>query len=120
MPFLTPEYLGGIPAFTRRYFEELSNRLSSPTGKKRDNSLKNIDRPHYRTTIIVFDNYQEASRSSLFHEMLVNGLKVIPAWIRMIIISGNKPPPQFSRLKANCVMSFIGWNEIRFTLEETR
>jgi hypothetical protein len=29
LPLLTPEYLLGIPAFTRRYFEELFSRLAS-------------------------------------------------------------------------------------------
>jgi len=30
LPLLTPEYLQGIPAFTRRYFEELYSRLTPP------------------------------------------------------------------------------------------
>jgi len=30
LPLLTPEYLQGIPAFTRRYFEGLYSRLTPP------------------------------------------------------------------------------------------
>src|SRR4030043_1130625 len=48
LPLLTPEYLQGIITFTQRYFEDLYSRLKVPS-------------------VLVFDNYQEASAESSFH-----------------------------------------------------
>jgi len=47
MPFLTPDYLNGIHAFTRRYFEELCLRISHASPA--------VDRP---AGLLVFDDYQ--------------------------------------------------------------
>ncbi|MFZ5797290.1 MAG: BTAD domain-containing putative transcriptional regulator [Thermodesulfobacteriota bacterium] len=101
LPLLTPEYAAGIPAFARRFFEELFSRLPSPY-------------------VLVFDNYQEIPSTSLIHDLLLKGMEVIPAGITMIMISRGEPPPQFLRLKANNLLAVLGWNEIRFTLEEVR
>jgi len=40
LPHLTPEYLPGLPIFTRRFFETLYSRFKTPT-------------------LLIFDNYQE-------------------------------------------------------------
>lgn len=101
LPLLTPEYLLGISTFTLRYFEEFYSRLKTPL-------------------FIVFDNYQQAPSESKFHEVINNGLSVIPEKINVILISRGSLPQQLVRLQANNKMSFLGWNEIRFTLSETR
>lgn len=101
LPLLTPEYLGGIPVFTGRYFEDLYSRLRSPF-------------------VIVFDNHQDVLSNSGFHEMLTLGLNAIPEGIGVIVISRNEPPPAFARLRANSRMGFLGWDEIRLTLEESK
>jgi ATP/maltotriose-dependent transcriptional regulator MalT/two-component SAPR family response regulator len=101
MPLLTPEYLAGIPTFTRRYFEELYGRLKLPF-------------------VIVFDNYHDVPLMPEFHEMIACGLDIIPEGINVVIVSRHEPPSQFARLKANRRMSFLGWNELRFTPEEIR
>ena len=101
LPLLTPEYFQGIRTFTRRYFEDLSERFTPPF-------------------TIVFDNYQDVPVGSDFHEMLVCGLEVIPAGITVIIVSRNDPPRQFARLRANNRIDFIGWDEIRFSPVESR
>src|SRR3989344_1093105 len=51
MPKLTPEYLAGIPTFTRNFFRELARRLSKPC-------------------VLVFDNLQEVEASAPLYEVL--------------------------------------------------
>lgn len=99
LPLLTPEYLQGIPAFTRRYFENLFIRLKPPF-------------------TLVLDNYQDAPGSA-FHEMMSIALDVVPDGINVIILSRQEPPPQLVRLRANNKISLVGWNDIRFTKAES-
>jgi DNA-binding SARP family transcriptional activator len=108
MPFLTPDYLNGIHAFTRRYFEELCLRISHASPA--------VDRP---AGLLVFDDYQEVPAGSEFHNMLACGLDMIPKGIKVIFLSRSGPPPAFIRFKARNRMSFIEWSDIRFTVEET-
>ncbi len=100
LPLLTPEYLGGVPAFTRRYFEKLFRCLKPPF-------------------ILVLDNYQEAPLASGFHDMLVQGLDAAPEGSAILVLSRIEPPPQFARLYANNRLQLIGWDDIRFTGEES-
>jgi len=66
LPLLTPEYLAGIPAFTRRFFEQLYGRLLS--------QCQNPANPASRTKdVIVFDNYQDVPPDSPFHDMIATG-----------------------------------------------
>jgi DNA-binding SARP family transcriptional activator len=101
LPLLTPEYLLGIPTFTLRFFEELYSRLKTPFA-------------------IVFDNYQQVPSDSKFHDVIRDGLSVIPEKMNVILISRGSLPRQLVRLQANNKMTLLGWNEIRFTLNETR
>lgn len=101
LPLLTPEYLQGVPTFTKRYFENLCKRFNPPFA-------------------LVFDNYQDVSDGSDFHDMIVCGLDAVPDGINVIIMSRNEPPRQFARLRANSKIDFIGRNEIRFTRKESR
>lgn len=101
LPLLTPEYLPGLSVFTKRYFEQLCARVASPF-------------------IIVFDNYQDVSANSQFHDVVRNGLSEIPEGVRVILISRGEPPAQFAAFRAKDRMAFIGWDEIKFALPETR
>jgi LuxR family maltose regulon positive regulatory protein len=109
LPLFTPEYLLGLPTFTKRYFENLFSRLASP--------LKKGGRGGF---VIVFDNYQDTPIDSGLHEAMGAGLSAIPDGIRAIVISRSEPPPAFARLHASDAMGIIEWNEIRFTLDETK
>jgi LuxR family transcriptional regulator, maltose regulon positive regulatory protein len=100
LPLLTPEYLLGIPTFTHRYFEQLYSRL----------------KPY---SIIVFDNYQQVPAGSRFHEIINEGLSIIPEKIQFIVISREGLPQELVRLHANNAIHFLGWDEIRFTLNES-
>ena len=101
LPLLTPEYLPGISTFTRRYFENLCNRLKSPG-------------------VIVFDNYQELPEETAFHELISTGLSALPEEINVVFISRSEPPAALVRHKANRMIQTAGWDQLRLTLEETR
>ncbi|MCJ7493259.1 MAG: hypothetical protein MUP68_03350, partial [Deltaproteobacteria bacterium] len=68
---------------------------------------------------VVFYNYQEVPAESPFHEIILNGLSIIPEGINVIIISRSDPPHPFIRLRANHQMEILGWEELRLTLEES-
>ena len=108
LPILTPEYLQGIPVFTRRFFEELCQRLLSPSPIKNGNEY-----------VIVLDNYQDVALSSGIHDLMTHGLGAIPEGITFVILSRAPPPPQLARLQANNRLHIIGWKDIRFTREES-
>ena len=100
LPLLTPEYLQGIPTFSKRFFEKLCERLPIPS-------------------VVVFDNYQEVSAESSFHEAILNGLSNIPPKINAVLISRSGPPPELIRLRANNLMEDLAWKELRLTIEES-
>ena len=100
LPVLGPEYLPGLSTFTKQFFEALYDNLPSPF-------------------ILVFDNYQDVPPSSNFHEVLHYGLSLIPEGINAIVMSRTTPPPAMARLRANNKIEFIGWNELRLTLNES-
>lgn len=100
LPLLMPEYMSGIPIFTRRFFEDLCSRVSPPF-------------------VIVFDSYQEVSNDLYFHDVFINGLRVVPHGISVFILSREKPPPQFSGMMANNELAYIGWDDLRLTTDES-
>jgi LuxR family maltose regulon positive regulatory protein len=100
LPLLTPEYLPGLPTFTLRYFENLFHRLKTPS-------------------FLVFDNYQEVSIKSPFHEVIRHGLSSIPKGFNIILISRSDPPPVLIHMQANNLMEMIGWQDLRLTLKES-
>ncbi|MGA1869937.1 MAG: BTAD domain-containing putative transcriptional regulator [bacterium] len=101
LPCLTSEYILDIPTFTRRYFEDLYDRLQS-------------------SSVIVFDNYQMISPHSMLHEILREGLSRIPEGITVIFAGREEPPPAMIRLLANSYMEIIEWKDLRFTEDETQ
>jgi LuxR family maltose regulon positive regulatory protein len=100
LQLLTPEYLLGIPTFTKRFFEGLCGRLRPPYG-------------------IVFDNYQDVPVAS-FHEMIVNAVNTVAKGITVFVISRTEPPQQFARHRANNKMHCFGWDQIRLNLPEAQ
>jgi LuxR family transcriptional regulator, maltose regulon positive regulatory protein len=101
LPYLTPEYMPGIAIFSMRFFEELFTRLKPPF-------------------TIVFDNYHEVPDGSPLHGILQNALSRVPEGIRIFVLSRSGPPSEFMRQRANDGVQVVGWNELRFTLEESR
>jgi ATP/maltotriose-dependent transcriptional regulator MalT/DNA-binding SARP family transcriptional activator len=100
LPLLTPEYLHGIPVFARRYFEEQFRRMRPPF-------------------TVVLDNLQDVRENSILHDILNIGFDSLPQGLRVIAISRNPPPEQYTRLRLQTHIICLGWNDIRLTLEET-
>ena len=100
LPQLTPEYHAGLPAFTRRYFQALYQRLG----------------PSFT---IVFDGYHEVPARSDFHELMRIALSEVPPGGAVMLISRSDPPAAMARLRANRSMEVIGWRELRLTQEES-
>ncbi|MBF0564750.1 MAG: hypothetical protein HQK89_05860 [Nitrospirae bacterium] len=104
LPDFTPDHFKDINSFTTMYFERLFEALKPPY-------------------VLVFDDYQDLPADSAFHEMLCKGLYLlpegIPEGVKIILISRGEPPPAYVRLLANGKINFVGWDEVRFTLDET-
>jgi len=100
MPLLTPEYLPGLPVFTRRFFDELFTRLLAPS-------------------VVVFDNLQKIPPESMLHEVIRDAAACLPPKVNLLLVSRSAPPPAFARMGANRLSSVIGWEEMRLTGEET-
>ncbi|VAW76717.1 hypothetical protein MNBD_GAMMA15-165 [hydrothermal vent metagenome] len=99
LPTLTPEYQLGVPEFTRNYFREVFQHLGSPR-------------------LLVLDNFQNAGPEAELYEMLASAFDEIPKGVNVIVISRTDPPRSFSRLIANRKLVLIGWDDLRFTVEE--
>lgn len=112
LPLLTPEYLASVPTFTRRYFEELYSRLAPPRPRSSSKSGK--------CGVIALDNCQDALAGPAFHDMIANGLDIIPDGVHVVVISRGDPPSALARLQANEKISVIGYDDLRFTAEESK
>jgi len=99
LPFLTAEYRGDIPTFTRKYFENLYSRL----------------RP---STVIVLDNYHHLPVESPFHNVIRDGLSVIPHGFTFIVCSRGSPPQSLAYLSTYGRIKAIGWDDLKFDRRE--
>jgi len=102
LPHLTAEYLRGLSAFTRRYFEEAYQRLGS-------------------SGVLVLDNYHAVADAEVFHQIVRDALAVIPAGANVFIISrAEQPPAPLARYAAHQSLTVLGWDALRLTPEESR
>jgi len=99
LPLLTPEYLGGISAFSRHYFVELFRRLQSPF-------------------LIVLDDYHAIPPDSPFHEIVRELVDQLPTGCRVLVASRTAPNAALARLLASGAISVVGWEELRLTAPE--
>ncbi len=100
LPLLTPDHHLTFRTFARRFFAELFSQLQPPFA-------------------LVFDNYQEASLDSPLHEVFGVGLDAVPEGISVILVSRSGPPISLARLRAGQKISYVGWNDLRLTAEES-
>ena len=101
LPLLTPEYLMGIPAFVRGYFEAFYKRFKPPFA-------------------IVLDNCQEIPVDAQFNDVMNIALALLPEGINVIMLSRSAAPDAYARLLANDKISRIEWEDVRLTEEESR
>ena len=112
LPNLTPEYLLGLPIFTRNFFRELYSRL---LGKS---PLPRFPDSPFHKFIVVLDNYQDAPINSPLHDIIQTGLSEIPEGINIIIISRNQPPDAMARIQASNNFTTLRWDDIKLTEDE--
>ena len=101
LPLFTQEYVHGLNVFTLRYFEALYGSL-------RPNSL------------VVLDNYERVAHDSSLHQVISQGMSVLPETVRVIVISRKGPVPQFAPLQASDKIGRLGWDELRFSLKDVK
>lgn len=95
LPHLTAEYLAGVGAFARRYFQLLAAQVGPPF-------------------VMVFDNYQDVSPEAPLHAALFEGLKVLPPGIRTLVLSRAAPPARFAATNP----ARLDWEAMQLTAEE--
>lgn len=99
LPLFTQEYIPGLAAFTRRYFEELYIRLKPPF-------------------CIVFDNYHDVKADALLHDVIRNSMEAIPEGVNIIFISRAELPGAFAHMQADNLIEVIGNKALCLTPEE--
>lgn len=98
LPMLTPEYLGDLAGFARRYFRALYQGLPQPL-------------------LLVLDNFQEVPGPPL-ESLVREAISEAPAGIVVVVISREEPSAGFARLRASQALAELGWNELRLTADE--
>jgi DNA-binding SARP family transcriptional activator len=100
-PFLllTTEDLLDIKSYTQQFFQDLYSRLKTPS-------------------MVVLDNLQEVFPARNFHQLLCDGLSVIPEGITVVLIGRNTFPQTLVSLRSN--VAFIGWDKLRLTHAESK
>ncbi|NOT12603.1 MAG: hypothetical protein HOP23_12335 [Methylococcaceae bacterium] len=99
LQLLTPEYLGDIQGYSRRFFRQLFARYPE-------------------NSVLVLDNFQEASGSQAFCDAVQVALSEAPPQFCVIVISRFVPPDSFARLCANRSIALLAWDELKFTATE--
>ena len=101
LPNLTPEYLLGLPTFTRSFFQTLCKRLKS-------------------AAVLVLDNYQLVPADSKLHEVVQWAIEALPPGMRLIVLSRARPPAALARSQANQVIEVVAKEALQLTDSETK
>jgi DNA-binding SARP family transcriptional activator len=101
LALLTPEYLPGLPVFTRNFFDGLFRRLSAPA-------------------VLVFDDYHVLSDAAVLQELLPKVLAEAPRGVSVLVLSRSMPPPGFASLRAKRLMRVFDADALSLTIEEVR
>lgn len=101
LPLLTPEYLAGLPTFTRNFFEALFARMRAPAA-------------------LVFDNFQDLPEKCVTQELLASALSETPQGIRVFVLSRGGPPAALARFKVEQSLHSLDADSLKVTLMEAR
>ena len=85
----------------------------------RGNSFESFSPGSTRSSVVVFDNYQEVTGPSSFHKIIALAASEVPTGIRVIVLSHAEPSREYAHHLANGLIAQISWDELRWTLEET-
>jgi LuxR family transcriptional regulator, maltose regulon positive regulatory protein len=100
-PLLTPEFMPSLLTFGIQFFEAMFTRLKPPYA-------------------IVFDNYHEIPEASPVHNILQKSLSRMPDGIRVFVLSRSGMPQEFTRERVSDSLGMLGWNDLQFTLDESK
>lgn len=100
LPLLTPEYLGDLEGFSRRFFRDAFASLAPGSS-------------------LVLDNYHEVAPDSSLHRALNAAFAEVPQSANVIVISRVQPPTVFSRLQVADAVAIVGWEQLRLSEAET-
>lgn len=100
LPTLTPEYLGDLPTFTRNFFRELYRRLPA-------------------SSVLVFDNYQDAPEDVHLHDVVRIALEEVPNGLNVFVLSRANPPAALARLQLCEQAACLDSRNMQLTREET-
>ncbi len=99
LPHLTAEYIGGLPVFTRRFFERMFSHRKVPR-------------------VLVLDNYQDLPPGSVMQHLLPLGIETLPQDVTAIVMSRELPPEEWVKLRADQQMSLMMEESLRLTDQE--
>ena len=100
LPLFTPDFLGDISSFARRWFRDLFARFG----------------PGH---VLVLDNLNELPEGSPLLAALAAAAEEVPGSAQMIVISRQEPGTVFARLTANKALTVVDAESLRLTPEET-
>ncbi len=99
LPRLTPEYLGDVPGFARRFFRALFARLPD-------------------SAVLTLDNYQQVAAEEALHQLVAAAVEEVPPGVCLAVISRRDPPECYARLLANAAVATIDWDSLRLDRAE--
>ncbi len=100
LPMLSAPYLSNLTAYAKIYFRGFFSVLPRPS-------------------VIVIDNYQDVPAESKIHEVIESAIGELPEGIKFVILSREQPPHQFAKIRMNNSLRYLGWEDLKFTLEES-
>jgi LuxR family maltose regulon positive regulatory protein len=68
---------------------------------------------------LVFDNYEQVPADAQVGEVLAALLTVMPERARVVVLSRGRPPAALARWEASPDLADIGWDDLRFSADET-
>lgn len=101
LPRFTAEYLADPGVFARNFFRAVGARLPV-------------------STVLVFDNAQEAGDDARFWETLRAGIEELASCAHVVLISRSEPPEAFARLRANRQLACLDSRKLALREEESR
>jgi ATP/maltotriose-dependent transcriptional regulator MalT/DNA-binding SARP family transcriptional activator len=88
-------------AFSRQYFARLYSQLSKPL-------------------ILIFDNVNEVEPNAELFAALSGAMDAATDRTVLFFLSRSEPPKTFARHYASSQLALLGWNDFRFTRDETQ
>lgn len=98
LPLLTPEYLSDLPSFMRRFFRLFFEALPE-------------------RAVLVFDSMESAPGGAL-HELLRSAVAELQPGQRLVVTAREAPPGALAHLQAKGMMSTLGAEQLRLTVDE--